>query len=565
MNSRRFLSIGLVLLVPALVLVSLGAPSTTRASSYDDEFSGTTLDPKWSWVKQDATHWSLTAKPGSMRITTQAGDLPSSGGANNILLQTLPGGDFEVSTKLDFAPTNDYQQAGLVLYQSDTELFKLVRLHAGTQVLDFAHANGSFGELFAAFDGSSVYLKIQKTGSTYAGYYSADGTTWNLITSYESTVAPPQAGLVAFNGPLDAPEINADFDYFHLTLPDATPTATSTVVATDTPTATPSSTATTVTATGTPTDTATAVPTSTATTTSISVPTATSTATTEPTPTSTSIPATVTATATATSAPPTPTNTPVAGDFSVTASTPIQSVNAGGSANYSIIITTTGGFKEPIRLAVSGLPSGTSSFFSANPATTASVLSVSTSASTTAGSYSLTITATSSALSRSTNAFLVVSAGSAGNSASVNWVTDYVASQFDNFRQTVVAVMQERLATIEGIVNTLKSRVSSLEQNVTLLQRQVNSAVADVFNLKQHVSALETASRGTIPAGSNSKSVSDTRVGSASHISVTLTSDPGDGDVAVSWIEPKPGQGFTVHLTQKAKKDTTFTYVVVGQ
>lgn len=87
--------------------------------------------------------------------------------------------------------------------------------------------------------------------------------------------------------------------------------------------------------------------------------------------------------------------------------------------------------------------------------------------------------------------------------------------------------------------------------------------------------AFSTSGTGSIAANSSFAIVADNRVGAASHITVTLTSDPrghnGDEDrqsssdqrfVAVSWIERNPGVGFTVHLTSNSMAETPFTYLV---
>jgi len=77
---------------------------------------------------------------------------------------------------------------------------------------------------------------------------------------------------------------------------------------------------------------------------------------------------------------------------------------------------------------------------------------------------------------------------------------------------------------------------------------------------------------GVIPSGASSVTVVDAMVSAGSHITVTLTSDPGRSTCwfgrcfgvgtppAVSWIEPRVGQGFVVHLTGPVGRDTTFTY-----
>jgi len=95
-------------------------------------------------------------------------------------------------------------------------------------------------------------------------------------------------------------------------------------------------------------------------------------------------------------------------NFSVAASPSSQTVTQGGSTSYGVTISPTGGFSGQVTLSVSGLPSGTSSSFSPNLATTSSTLSVTTSTSTPTGTYSLTITGASGTLTYTSTVALVV-------------------------------------------------------------------------------------------------------------------------------------------------------------
>lgn len=67
-----------------------------------------------------------------------------------------------------------------------------------------------------------------------------------------------------------------------------------------------------------------------------------------------------------------------------------------------------------------------------------------------------------------------------------------------------------------------------------------------------------------IPAGQNSVLVEDEFVTSESHITVTLTGDPGSRQLW--WIERDPGTGFTVHLTSAPpphRPETPLTYLII--
>jgi len=67
---------------------------------------------------------------------------------------------------------------------------------------------------------------------------------------------------------------------------------------------------------------------------------------------------------------------------------------------------------------------------------------------------------------------------------------------------------------------------------------------------------------GSSEISTNSQFVANTLVTANSHITVTLV-DTDPGKAAVSWIKRQTGVGFTVHLTDKVKQLTKFTYFIV--
>jgi len=66
---------------------------------------------------------------------------------------------------------------------------------------------------------------------------------------------------------------------------------------------------------------------------------------------------------------------------------------------------------------------------------------------------------------------------------------------------------------------------------------------------------FSTAGAGTIPAQQNSVVVSDPAVTADSHITMTLTGDPGSSasglPAVVVWIERQPGVGFIARLSRR--------------
>lgn len=99
---------------------------------------------------------------------------------------------------------------------------------------------------------------------------------------------------------------------------------------------------------------------------------------------------------------------PLGPDYTILVNPGTRIISRGASATYTLTVTPSNGFSDPVTLAVTGLPSGTAGTFSPNPATTTSTLSITTSDSTPLGSSQFAITGTSGAHIHSTSATLAV-------------------------------------------------------------------------------------------------------------------------------------------------------------
>lgn len=101
---------------------------------------------------------------------------------------------------------------------------------------------------------------------------------------------------------------------------------------------------------------------------------------------------------------------PPAGDFSLSAAPPSQTVRKGDSTSYTVTVTPTGGFSGTVTLSVSGLPNNTTATF--NPPSVSgsgtSTMTVVTKHNTKRDTYTLTIRGTSGSLVRTTSVQLVV-------------------------------------------------------------------------------------------------------------------------------------------------------------
>src|SRR6185369_7681598 len=98
-------------------------------------------------------------------------------------------------------------------------------------------------------------------------------------------------------------------------------------------------------------------------------------------------------------------------NFTISATPPSRTVNAGGDTNYTVNIDSLNGFNGTVSLSASGLPAGASVGFSPVSVTApgSAIMTVNTSSSTAPGSYTVTITGTSGSIVHSATVTLGVS------------------------------------------------------------------------------------------------------------------------------------------------------------
>ena len=196
--------------------------STKDPSFFRDDFDGT-LDAQWSWVREDPLNWSLTAVPGSLQINVQGGYVPQHTDSN-LLVRPAPQGNFQIETQVTFRPQDNFQFAGLIIYESDSDFIQAGRSYCGTfecvgEGLYMAHyRNGDllkpdFGQPYKEID--PILIRLTREGETYTFEASTDGKVWFMIGSYTSDIAPLQIGLVTGQR-LQGSVLPAVFDYFEV-------------------------------------------------------------------------------------------------------------------------------------------------------------------------------------------------------------------------------------------------------------------------------------------------------------------------------------------------------------
>lgn len=178
---------------------------------YSDEFSGTTLDPRWSWVRQPAPAVAGLGN-GAFRFATQDADLNVDNNTAPVLTENAPAGDYAVEVKLniDLPDTGccyNYAQGGLLIYQSDDQFIKLgVVSIFNTRQIEFAKELTPvpaqfprYGNTVLSAPGRDTWLRIVRrasgSGETYAASSSRDGVTWTRGGTWTHALGQARIGL----------------------------------------------------------------------------------------------------------------------------------------------------------------------------------------------------------------------------------------------------------------------------------------------------------------------------------------------------------------------------------
>ena len=120
-------------------LVILLVLEVAGANTYNDEFTSTSLDPKWTFVDPLADcSYNLSNNPGYLRIFVPGDNHNLYPGNYNAprVIQSI-NGDFVIETRVLFDPIFNAQGAGILIWKDSNNFLRFERiLHRGTQEID---------------------------------------------------------------------------------------------------------------------------------------------------------------------------------------------------------------------------------------------------------------------------------------------------------------------------------------------------------------------------------------------------------------------------------------------
>ena len=218
-------------------------------TSTSDEFNSESPGIQWEWVRESRANHSLSAKSGSLTITSETGDVSEgSNNAKNIMLQSA-NSDWTIETKLICSRVpSQPENAGIIAYENDDNFVKLMfravikttrQRDPQPGTVDFLIEENGIAKSVASFnvrnevtDNNALILKLEKKGDKYTAYYSADGEPFKMLGTDKAMLKDIRAGLIACDGVItqsmtstyyfdsdttkpDTP-FNVSFDYFHI-------------------------------------------------------------------------------------------------------------------------------------------------------------------------------------------------------------------------------------------------------------------------------------------------------------------------------------------------------------
>ncbi|MBU8786751.1 MULTISPECIES: glycoside hydrolase family 43 protein [Bacillus] len=216
---------------PSTIQAAPNLPEVKWEEKDFDDFLDDSLDLQWQFVRNpDHSGWSLTEKPGFLRLWTGDADLREIK-AKNTIVRREKHHQYSAVLKLCFAPSKNGEQAGLTCYYSTKNYLKCCLIYEDRlKVKVIENRNGvqkTLGE--KNVKEGPIYVKAVINKQTRNFYYSYEEKHWHHAGGTEDATflsdegardekghTGTMVGMYANNGGSKR-RIPADFDWFRYT------------------------------------------------------------------------------------------------------------------------------------------------------------------------------------------------------------------------------------------------------------------------------------------------------------------------------------------------------------
>ena len=210
-------------------LAAVTAQQSPLTTLFSETFTNLTFNPGWRFTSPNpaSSNW-LDGTALTILASWQNGGSDLYSGtdyaAPRLLQPVAPWLNWFVEAKFDFSPGNNYQGAGILLadtngaFQADSDLDRIAERafypNAGGPVI-------RAGGMYVGYTNAVSYVRVQKVGTNYTGWYSADGTNWALNGSTVLNNQRSYIGLFSIRYAWDSAQVNSTpaFYYFNVLPP----------------------------------------------------------------------------------------------------------------------------------------------------------------------------------------------------------------------------------------------------------------------------------------------------------------------------------------------------------
>ncbi|QTH45287.1 DUF1349 domain-containing protein [Cohnella sp. LGH] len=131
------------------------------------------------------------------------------------VVQVAANEDLVLTNKIDYKSSQNYQQAGLLIWYDADHYIKVDRQYNNGNRLEFSGQGFSgSASIPEPLPGETIYLRLDKAGYYYRAYYSTDGDYWTPIGGYGSSAASGAAKIRISASSFSAATGTAEFDWF---------------------------------------------------------------------------------------------------------------------------------------------------------------------------------------------------------------------------------------------------------------------------------------------------------------------------------------------------------------
>ncbi len=212
-------SLGTVTSNPAVLTVTAPAAANPTSDDFSDPARSASL-----WRMSSSTLTSLVGTGTSdamlrFNLDGTTHDLWVNNYGAPKVLQDISNGNFEIVAKFQSLPSAQYQMQGIIVKENANSWlrFDFLRDAAGLKVYA-GHITNSAGNTqinsAVSISGSAVWLKVNRSASTWTMSYSTDNNSYTQAGQFNLTLNVDSVGVFAGNSGSPAPAFVCNVDYF---------------------------------------------------------------------------------------------------------------------------------------------------------------------------------------------------------------------------------------------------------------------------------------------------------------------------------------------------------------